>query len=187
MNEHSAAERKLKTEIHYKNTLRRDLVYSVRQLHEWQERLAAIGNIRKDKKLRGTMERYQSFISDLRSFLVPMLNELEEAIRAEMNFSEKEIAQFRADVSEEMKLAAEARESFQKARAGMESLDKAKLTPEELAALKQSYSRAWRAFRLEKHKLDESTGELASEQTDRKIFELELKRIQVERHFIEEI
>jgi hypothetical protein len=187
MNDHTVAEKKLKTEIHYKNTLRRDLVYSVRQLHDWQEKLASIGNVRKDRKLRGTMERYQSFISDLRSFLVPLLNELEEAIQAEMSFSEKEIAQFRAEVSEEMKIAAEAREAFQKARTGMEAADRVRMTPEELAVLKQSYSKAWRAFRLEKHKLDHSAGELASEQTDRKIFEIELKRIQVERHFIEEL
>lgn len=187
MNEHTVAERKLKTEIHYKNTLRRDLVYSVRQLHEWQEKLAVTANLRKAGKLRGTIERYRGFIADLRSFLVPMLQEIEEAIRTEMNFSETEIAQFRAEVGEEMQSAALAREAFRKASTSLESADRSRLAPEELAAMKQAYSKAWRAFRLEKHRLNASTGELASEQTDRQIFELELKRIQVERHFIEEI
>ena len=187
MNEHTSGERKLKTDIHYKNTLRKDLVYSVRQLHEWQEQLAVIGKNRKEKKLRGTIQRYQSFIADLRGFLTPMLNDIEEAIKTEMKFSKEEIAQFREEVKDEMKLAADAREAFMKAKTGVEVADAAKLTPEELAGLKAAYSKAWRAFRLEKHKLQESTEELASEKTDRKIFALELKRIQVERHFIEEI
>jgi len=187
MNQHDAVERKLKTEIHYKNTLRRDLEYSVRQLHEWQEQLAVSGNLRKSKKLRGSIERSRAFISDLRSFLAPMLDEIEAAIRQEMSFSEKEIEQFRAEVDEEMKTAAAAREAFQKASARVDDAGAARPTPEELAALKTAYSKAWRAFRLEKHKLDSSAGALASEQTDRGIFEIELKRIQVERHFIEEI
>ncbi len=186
MNEHTIAEKRLKTEIHYKNTLRKDLVYSVRRLHDWQEELATIQNKRKEKKLRGTIARYKNFIADMRHFLAPLLDELEQTIKSEMSFSEEEIAQFQAEVKEETDLAAKARAAFDKARANVESSDDTKLEPEELAALREAYSKAWRAFRLEKHRLDEVKTELNSEKVDRKIFELELKRIHVERHFISE-
>ena len=187
MNDHTVAERRLKTDIHYKNTMRRDLVYSVRRLHDWQEELSRIQNKRKEKKLQGTVKRYKDFIVDMQSFLAPLLDELEAAIKEEMDFSEEEIVQFKEEVKEETDLAAKAREAFNKARENVETNDETKLEPEELAALREAYSKAWRAFRLEKHRLEEAETELKSEQTDRKIFEMELKRIHVERHFISEI
>lgn len=187
MDQHTAVERKLKTDIHFKNAIRKDLVESVRQLHLWQERLNTMHNVRKEKKLQRTVARYREYIQDVREFLAPLLDEIEEGIRAEMSFSEEEIKEFSDEVKEESKLAAEAREAFEKAREAAESADDRKLTPEELAALKESYSKAWRAFRLEEHRLEEAQEELASEQVDREIFKRELKRIQVERHFIKEV
>lgn len=187
MDQHTTVERKLKTDIHFKNAIRKDLVESVRQLHEWQERLNTIQNVRKEKKLRRTVARYREYIEDVREFLDPLLDELEERIRAEMSFSEEEISQFREEVKEDSKLAAEAREAFEKVRAAAEQAGDKKITPEELATLKESYSKAWRAFRLEEHRLEEAREELKSEQVDREIFKRELKRIQVERHFVKEV
>jgi len=187
MNDHTTVEKRLKTDIHYKNAVRKDLVDSVRQLHDWQEKLNQIHNIRKEKKLRKTVKRYRGFIEDMRSFLSPLLDELEEDIREEMSFSEDEIKEFKQEVQEETKLASEARIAFEKARDAAEKAEDNKLEPAELVALKEAYSKAWRAFRLEKHKLDEASDELESEQTDRDIFKMELKRIHVERHFIKEV
>ncbi|NOQ23340.1 MAG: hypothetical protein GQ565_11930 [Candidatus Aegiribacteria sp.] len=187
MSEHTTIERKLKTHIHYKNAVRRDLVDSIRQMHDWQEKLNQLHNIRKEKKLRKAVERYRSFIEDMRTFLSPLLDELEEDIKEEMSFSEDEIKEFKQEVKEETKLASEARIAFEKARDAAEKAEHKKLEPEELAVLKEAYSKAWRAFRLEKHRLDEVNEELQSEQTDREIFKMELKRIHVERHFIKEV
>ncbi|MCD4701512.1 MAG: hypothetical protein K8S24_06615, partial [Candidatus Aegiribacteria sp.] len=187
MSDHNIIERKLKTNIHYKNAVRRDLVDSVRQLHDWQEQLNQIHNIRKEKKLMRTVERYRGFIENMRTFLSPMLDELEEDIKKEMSFSEDELKEFKQEVQEETKLASEARIAFEKARDAAEGAEDKKLEPDELVALKEAYSKAWRAFRLEKHKLDEASDELESEQTDREIFKMELKRIHVERHFIKEV
>ncbi len=187
MSEHTIAERKLKTDIHYKNAVRRDLVDSVRQLHEWQEKLNQIHNVRKEKKLRNTVERYRGFIEDMRTFLSPLLDELEEGIKEEMSFSVDEIKEFKQEVKQETKLASEARIAFEKAKDAAEKADDDKIEPAELAVLKEAYSKAWRAFRLEKHKLEEASDELESEQTDRDIFKRELKRIHVERHFIKEV
>ena len=187
MGEHTILERKLKTDIHYKNAVRRDLVDSVRQLHEWQERLNNLHNIRREKKLRKTVDRYRGFIEDMRTFLSPMLDELEDSIKEEMSFSEDEIKEFKQEVQEETILATEARIAFEKARDAADNSVDSKLEPDELVALKEAYSKAWRAFRLEKHRLDEANEELKSEQTDRDIFKMELKRIHVERHFIQEV
>ena len=52
MTDHNLTERKLKTDIHFKNALRKDLVESVQQLHSWQEKLHSLNNIRKTKKLQ---------------------------------------------------------------------------------------------------------------------------------------
>lgn len=187
MNDHTTSERRLKTDIHYKNSLRKDLVDSFRQLHVWQEKLNVIHNKRKEKKLAQTVQRYQDFIDDIRLFLSPLLDELEEAIKDEMSFSKDEIKEFRQEVKEETKLASEARVAYQKAREATEDVEGKKLETEELARLRDIYSKAWRAFRLEKHKLEDAEQELKSEEIDRKIFARELKRIHVERHFIKEM
>lgn len=187
MNKHTVVEKKLKTDIHYKNAVRKDLVDSIRQLHDWQERLNKIHNIRKEKKLIKTIDRYRGFIEEMRAFLSPLLDELEENIKEEMSFSKEEISEFKKEVQEETKLASEARIAFEKARDASEKAEDKKLEPEELKSLEEAYSKAWKAFRLEKHKLDEACGELESEKTDKEIFKMELKRIHVERHFVKEV
>lgn len=187
MKEHTTVERKLKTDIHYKNAIRKDLVDSVRQLHDWQERLNQIHNIRKEKKLIKTVVRYSGFIEEMRTFLSPLLDELEENIKEEMSFSKEEINGFKQEVKEETKLASEARIAFERARDASEKAEDKKLEPAELKALEEAYSKAWRAFRLEEHRLEEAQDELESEQIDKEIFKRELKRIHIERHFIKEV
>ena len=188
MTDHNLTERKLKTDIHFKNALRKDLVESVQQLHSWQEKLHSLNNIRKTKKLQQTVRRYADFVEDLRAFLSPLLNELESRITTEMSFSEDEIQQFNTEVKEETTLAAKAREAFTRAKDALGAAEEnAKMEREELDKLQQDYRAAFRAFRLEKHKLVEAEQELQSELVDREIFKLELKRIIVERHFISEI
>jgi len=184
--DHNITERKLKTDIHFKNALRKDLVESVQQLHSWQEKIHSLNNIRKTKKLQQTVRRYADFVEDLRAFLSPLLDELESRITTEMEFSEDEIQQFTDEVKEETMLAAKAREAFTRAKEVLGTVDK-KIDKEELDKLRLDYSAAFRAFRLEKHKLIEAEEELQSELVDREIFKLELKRILVERHFIAEI
>lgn len=187
MNEHTAAERRLKTDIHRKNALRKELVESIRKLNEWQDSLEGTGNVRREKKLRGTIARYRIEIEEMKALMEPLLDRIEQEIRDEMKFSEDEISEFREEVKEETKLASEARVAFEEARAAAEDAEGRKLDPEERAALRERYSRAWRAFRLVKHKLEDVRGELESEMVDKEIFKRELKRIQVERHFIKEV
>lgn len=188
MNQHNTQERKLKADIHFKNELRKDLAASLNQLHTWQEKLGEIKNIRKEKKLRTTVDRYASYIHELKQFLAPVLDELEGRIKGEMDFSEEEIAEFRKEVEEETREAAEARKAFERARELLQSTEEEKKDdPEELKKAREAYSKAFKAFRLERAELEQAKEELASELRDREIFTRELKRIMVERHFMSEV
>lgn len=187
MNEHTKVERKLKTEIHYKNTLFRDLFAGVHLLHEWQTRLAGLKNIRKEKKLRGSIERHIEFLDNLSNYLAANLDDIEKSIKEEIKFSEKEVEEFHKELDADKKLAEAARVAFVKTKTNAATEDKDKLEPEELAALHAEYSKTWKAFRLQKHKLDVVKEELKSEEQDKVIFSQELKRIIVERHFLAEL
>lgn len=188
MNQHNTQEKKLKTDIHDKNELRRELAFSLNQLHSWQEKLVTISNIRKEKKLNLTVARYANYIHELKLFLTPVLDELETRIKTEMDFSVEEIDQFKAEVKAETEQAAVARVAFENAKKLLESTEENKqVEAAELAAAKQAYSKAFKAFRLEKTELEAATQELASELRDREIFKLELKRIMIERHFMAEV
>lgn len=188
MNQHNAQERVLKRDIHDKNEIRRELAYSLNQLHSWQEKLLTIKNIRKEKKLNNTVARYADYIHELKLFLTPVLDELEQRIKKEMDFSVEEIDQFRSEVKTESEQAAAARVAFENARKALANTEEDKqVTPEDLAAARLAYSKAFRAFRLEKAELQEAKKELASELVDREVFKHELKRILVERHFMAEV
>ncbi|MCD4708015.1 MAG: hypothetical protein K8S62_09790 [Candidatus Sabulitectum sp.] len=188
MNQHTVQEKKLKSDIHDKNELRRELAFSLNQLHSWQEKLMTISNIRKEKKLNRTVVRYANYIHELKLFLTPVLDELEARIKTEMDFSVEEIEQFRSDIKIEAEEAVQARKAFENAKMILESTEaKKQPEPEELASAKQAYSKAFKAFRLEKAELDNVQKELESELHDREIFKLELKRIMIERHFVAEV
>lgn len=188
MNQHTVQEKKLKSDIHDKNELRRELAFSLSQLHSWQEKLATISNIRKEKKLNRTVARYANYIHELKLFLTPVLDELEVRIKTEMDFSVEEIEQFRSEIKTEAAEAVQARKAFENAKKILESTEaKKQIEPEELASAKKVYSKAFKAFRLEKAELDNVKKELESELCDREIFKLELKRIMIERHFMAEV
>lgn len=185
MTDRTAQERRLKTDIHIKNALRAELHQSLQQLKVWQDRLHETRKTRRSRKLEETVVRYAGYVNDLREYIAPMLDDLEARIKAEMHFSEEEIAQFQQEVQKESLEAGEAREAFLKAREALEHLEeKDKAKPEELQAARALYRKAFRTFRLEKTQLDRAKGELQSELVDRNIFKAELKRIMVERSFI---
>ncbi|MCK5130923.1 MAG: hypothetical protein KAR40_02080 [Candidatus Sabulitectum sp.] len=188
MNQHNVMEKQLKSDIHAKNELRRELAFSLNQLHSWQEKLLTISNIRKEKKLNRTVVRYANYIHELKLFLTPVLDELEVRIKTEMDFSVEEIKQFRVEIKSEIEQAAQARVAFENAKKLLEGTEEKKqVETEELAAAKLAYSKAFKAFRLEKAELETARQELASELRDREIFKLELKRIMIERHFMAEV
>lgn len=188
MNQHNVQEKRLKRDIHDKNELRQELAFSLNQLHSWQERLTTISNIRKEKKLNKTVVRYANYIHELKLFLTPVLDDLEGRIKAEMDFSVDEIEQFKTEVKSETEQAAEARVAFENAKTVLENTEEKKeIEPEVLAEAKLAYSKAFKAFRLEKAELDNARKELKSELHDREIFKFELKRIMIERHFMAEV
>lgn len=183
MDEHTRVERILKRDIHLKNLLRKDLLGHMGQVHTWQDKLSSVKNNRREKRLRGSIARYAAYIDELRGYLVPMLDDVESRIKAEMSFSEEEIEGFRGDVEKEKLAVLEARKAFEQARSALEEAEgrSGDGREEDMAALKQTFSGAYRALRLEKHRLDDASGELESEFRDKDFFEQELKRIFLEK------
>ena len=184
MNNRTAEERRLKTDIHMKNALRGELSRSLTQLHLWQERLHDLRNTRRSRKLTETVARYAEYVNDLREYIAPILGDLETRIQSEMKFSETEISQFKSEVEKKTRKAEAAREAFQKAREALEKLTAEKVEPEQINAARDAYRKAFRTFKLERRQLKEAKGELKSELVDRDIFKAEIKRIMVERTFV---
>ena len=186
MDEHTSVERKLKKDIHLKNLLRKDLVSHMEKAQTWREQLGHIRNNRRSRRIRDSIARYDGFVDELRGYILPMLEDLEKRIGEEMSFSEEEISGFKEDVTSEKSAVESARGAFEKARNALESAesDKDRLSAEETAAIRQAYSQAFRALRMERHRLETASEELKSELRDRDFFERELKRIFVEKHFL---
>jgi hypothetical protein len=183
MDEHTRIERDLKRDIHLKNLLRKDLLGHMGQVHTWHDRLRSLKNVRRERRLKGSIARYATYIDELRSYLVPMLDDVEDRIRTEMSFSEEEIEGFRADLEKEKLAVVEARKAFDLARAALEQAEgrPGEGKEEDMAALKQTFSGAYRALRLEKHRLEDASEELESEFRDKDFFAQELKRIYLEK------
>ncbi|MBN1435166.1 hypothetical protein JW921_10435 [Candidatus Fermentibacterales bacterium] len=184
MEEHTRAERNLKRDIHLKNLLRKDLLSHMRQVQDWREKLQKTRNNRREKKTRESLLRYSGYIDELKGYLLPMLDDLEKRIGDEMSFSEKEIAGFKTDVTQEKKAVAEARKAFESAQAALKEAERKEVPPEEVAETRKAFSGAYKALRLERHRLDSAADELQSEYKDKDFFSRELKRIYVERHLI---
>jgi len=188
VNQHNVVEKRLKRDIHDKNEIRKELAFSLNQLHSWQEKLVTLKNVRKAKKLNRSVVRYAHYVHELKLFLTPVLDELEARIKTEMDFSVEEIEQFKAEIKTETEQAVAARVAFDNAKKLLDDTEGEKeITPEELATARTAYSKAFKAFRLEKVELESAKEELASELRDKKIFQAELKRIMIERHFMSEV
>ncbi len=155
MNQHNVQERKLKSDIHFKNELRRDLATSLHQLHSWQEKLHTLKNTRKEKKLNTTVARYASYIHELKQYLVPVLDDLETRIKTEMDFSKEEIAQFTEEVKAETVQAAEARKAFDKARSSSTTPRKPKRPIRKSSRPQGTHTGRPQKFRLESAELEE--------------------------------
>lgn len=185
MKEHTRVERDLKRDIHFKNILRKELVSHIDLLHQWQDVLITTKNVRREKKMRETVTRYRGFISELKDLLGPMLDELENRINNEMKFSEKEIIQFKEETETEKAAVIDARQAFENAQKNLDEAETdQKISGENLKEIRGKFSKAYKALRLENHKLEEAKEELVSEYRDKEIFARELKRIYLEKHFV---
>lgn len=174
MDAHTAKERRLKTDIIEKNVLRRELERRLSQMNRWQEELTKVKKQRKKKKLEGTIDRYQSCIEDMKKELLQLDDDLEKRIKKEMTYSEEEIKSFQKDLEKHAKGLQKVQDSLKEAEKEKEPAEGEAQTPEKKIHLKK-------LLKEEVKKVEQDKKELKSEERDKEIFTLELKRITLDR------
>ncbi len=172
MDEHTTKERRLKCDILEKNVLRKALQKRLLTLDQWTEKLSNKKNNQHQKRLNNSVSRYQEEIEPLKKELLQMGDDLEKRIKDEMAYSEEEIKTFQASLDEEAK-------TLEKAQKDMEASKKkekkeADKTTEKIPGLK-------RLIKEEMKKVKTAEKELKSEEHDKALFTMELKRIAMER------
>lgn len=171
MEAHTAKERKLKSDIIQKNILRKDLLKRLSTVNRWTEKLTQIKNLQKQKKIEASIARYQEGIEPLKKELILMCEDLENRIKEEMTYSEEEVKAFQASLQKSIKELKKVQKSLDEAD---KKDDKSEKSPETMPRLK-------RLLREETKKIKRDEKELQSEERDKVLFTLELKRIALDR------
>lgn len=173
MDAHTAVERKLKADIISKNQIRKDVEKRLTAIRRWQDALSAKKNEQKRARIKRSIARYQADVDRMKEELLRSGEELEKRIKAEMAYSEEEIKDFENRLDKDLKAMEKAKKALEeegKKEEGPKDESKAESIPN----LKKRLSED-----LKKIAADEK--ELKSEERDKILFTIELKRIAMER------
>lgn len=173
MNTHTAVERRLKADINDKNILRKEMEKDMAAVRRWKATLDKTKSLQKQKKLMESITRYEFMIDTYRAELIEWGEELEDRIREEMAYSEEEVKAFQADLDKHLK-------EVKKIEADMAKAEKEK-KGEEGEGVKPAKVGLNKLLKSEIKKIQQDQKELQSEERDKALFTLELKRIAVER------
>ena len=173
--EHTALERRLKTDINRKNRIRRDMKKSMSPIRCWTEKLARCKNLQRRSRYTSSIKRHREEVERLRVELLRMDGDLEKRIKGEMEYSEKEVEEFEAQLKKEIKDMEEARAKLEKVKANRskETDDVERITREMVRASNRLIKETADVKHIEK--------ELTSEERDKILFTRELKRIRSEK------
>lgn len=174
MESHTAKERKLKTDIIEKNILRRDLKKKFSAINRWKKKLNQTNNLQKRKKMESSIVRYQDGIEPLMKELLHMGEDLEKRIKDEMNYSEEEITAFQTNLEKHAKELERIQDNLKKEDAKPEESDKDRPS-------QGSKFQLAKLLKEEVKKMRKDEKELKSEERDKALFTLELKRIALDR------
>ena len=174
MESHTAKERKLKTDIIEKNILRKDLKKKLSAISRWKKKLDQTNNHQKRKKMESSLVRYQDGIEALTKELLSMGEDLEKRIKDEMTYSKDEITAFQTSLEKHAEELKKIQESIKKEDAKPEESDKDRPSQESKFHLAK-------LLKEEVKKMKKDKKELKSEERDKALFTLELKRIALDR------
>ena len=203
--EHNIIERKIKSDIILKNTIRKRLARNIRKVSDWAERVEKANNNRIKSKFEGNIERYLPMIRDSRKVVLGLIEDLERRIVDEMKFSKKEMEELKAAKKKEYEELVAAQKLLLKAGNGTLSDEEiSEITGksiEDIVAQREAASaeekgkkplfarefllaKAEKIVKAEKKDADSVEEELSSEEKDKKIFERELARMALEREIL---
>ena len=174
MDEHTTKERRLKIDILKKNVLRKKLQKRLLSLDNWTEKLTHKKNKQHQKRLHKSITRYQDEIEPLKKELLELGDDLEKRIKGEMSYSEEEIKAFQESLDQETKTQEKAKKELEASEKKDEKKENAEKTQEKIPSLKK-------LIKEEIKKVKTAEKELKSEEHDKALFTLELKRIAMER------
>ncbi len=170
MKSHTAKERKLKTDITQKNALRRNLEKRLSAMRWWTQELSKTRNLQKRKKLEASITRYKEQVERLKKELLSKDEELEKRIKEERTYSEEEIKAFQSQLDRDIK-------AFQNTQKKLEETKKGEGKTQKTPAMK---SHLEKLLKQESARVKKDEKELKSEERDKVLFTLELKRIALE-------
>ncbi|MBN1696383.1 MAG: hypothetical protein JW881_02610 [Spirochaetales bacterium] len=202
---HTGVERKIKTDIIRKNTLRKELTREIRVIKRLSDLLQKSKNRQKRSKYKKDIERHLPVIRKNRELLAAMIGDLEKKIASEMKYSEKEMKDLEQTYKKEYEEMVAAQNLVLKAEqsklsdnekldiSGMSidrvqdpekatedgSTTKLPVFPSELLL-----ARANKRLKKESKDVANAEKEIDSEKKDKMLFEGELKRIALEKKIL---
>ena len=199
--EHTPIERKIKTDIILKNTLRKQLEKKLGRLKKWEQLLTKTKNNRKSKKYKNNIIRYLDTINKLKPDTKGRIDDLEKRIKEEIKYSEDEIKQLQEMNKKEYSEMLDAEKLLIKAEQGKlddkEKLEIAETSLEKYEAqagdeqkgkifFPKEYLLIKAKKRLKKETKDKKDveKEMKSEEKDRILFDSELKRMIMEKEIL---
>jgi hypothetical protein len=202
---HTSVERKIKTDIIKKNTLRKELTRDIRKMKRLSDLLKKTRNRKKRKRYIKNIDRHIPGIRGKKKQLSVMIGDLEKRIGEEMKYSEKEMKELEQTYKKEYEDMVQSQNLLLKAQKNRLS-DKEKLdisnmsidrgTEEEKTTGGESgttvpvfprellLARAKKRFKHESEEVAEVEKEIESEEKDKQLFESELKRIVLEKKIL---
>ncbi|MFQ6617603.1 MAG: hypothetical protein ACE5QV_02845 [Fidelibacterota bacterium] len=109
MEAHTSIERKLKSEIARKNSLRKSMEREISKVSRLTDKLVKLKNYRWQRKCLASIERLTGKIDSMREDLILLDQELLESIKEQVDFSEEEIEDYRKKFKKEYKKMLKAR------------------------------------------------------------------------------
>jgi uncharacterized protein YeeX (DUF496 family) len=203
---HNIVERKIKSDIIKKNTVRKELTGEIRKVARWAKQLETVVNQRRKKRYVQNIERYVPKIKKNKKMVLDLINDLEARIKAELKYSEQEIADLQKTYKKEYDEIVAARKVLLKAEkgnlseseieelAGISILEMVKdetgedKTGEKKISIPREVllAKAQKKLIKESKDLEKVTQEMSSEQKDKILFKGEIKRMLFEREVLAE-
>jgi len=125
-------EKKLKSDIFEKNTLRNEIEKHVRTVSQWRDKLVNMNSFQGQTKYTDSIKRYVSRIESLRIELNQMNEEVDKNIREVGDFSDKDVKAFSSQLDKEISGIMDAEKESSKKASGKKA--KARTKPNESKA-----------------------------------------------------
>jgi len=199
--EHNPIERRIKSDLILKNTLRKKLQKDIALVIKWAARSKNENNNRIKKRCIDNIKRYSKKIQTNKTTVLKMIDDLEKRINAEMKFSKAEVEQLQELFKKEYDEMVDELLLVLKVEKGeLTEDDKSKISGISIEEFARDFdnkdkpkiylskefllAKARKRYNSEAKDVKEVEKELASEEKDKILFQNELKRMALEKEIL---